>query len=199
MGTVEIFPQRTAIGRSKFSAPARLLDDLGLVKPNTGLLYDMGCGRGTDVDWWESREVSAIGHDPYLRPENPPETITETVRYITCFYVLNVIPRQNERATLIRRILDLMMRQSTPVEAYFVSRGWESDLGGAVRDNWIPYGDGYVTPKGTFQTGIDANRLRGMIVDVLVSEAGFYTVDSIEVVTAARFPMVRVSRGVVNV
>lgn len=69
----------TAISRTRPSAPAKYLYDVGLL---CGKCLDYGCGRGKDAQIY-----GMVGYDPYWRPIQ----LTGTFDTITCTYVLNVL------------------------------------------------------------------------------------------------------------
>jgi len=70
---------RTAISRSRPSAPAKLLSDMGLL---VGRKLDYGCGRGKDAEVFGMERF-----DPHYAPDMPDGLFNT----ITCIYVLNVI------------------------------------------------------------------------------------------------------------
>ncbi len=72
-------PHRTAITRSKLSAPAKLLEERGELD---GRVLDYGCGRGFDAG-----ELGLESYDPYFFPSIPKGKFDT----IICNYVLNVV------------------------------------------------------------------------------------------------------------
>lgn len=90
-----MFSHKTAISRTKLSAPAAIIQKLDLLK---GRALDYGCGRGKDC------EVLAIeGYDPYWSP-NLPSGKFDT---ILCTFVLNTVSKAEQEIILadIRTIL----------------------------------------------------------------------------------------------
>lgn len=155
----------TAMSRSTASAPLKELLTRGLVR---GDILDYGCGRGYD-----SRYLRAIGHtvfqyDPYYAPGNVPLDAFDTA---ICLYVLNVIPERRDRLEVVGRVLASLRSGGT---AYFAARTI-TDIESSVKDSWVRYGDGYITPRQTFQAGLTM----GKLADLAIS-SGARRVDSIQ-------------------
>ena len=87
---------KTAIARSKPSAPTQFLKTNGDIKGRT---LDYGCGRGKDVQF-----LNCEGYDPHYQPIEP----TGQYDTILCQYVLNTIPHQKVRKQVLNRIEDLL-------------------------------------------------------------------------------------------
>lgn len=79
---------RTAIGRSRVSAPVRYLLERNLIR---GLTLDYGCGRGFDTDY-----LDHDAWDPYWRPG----ALTRAYDTILCSYVLNTLIKKHESGIL---------------------------------------------------------------------------------------------------
>lgn len=79
---------KTAIVRTKLSAPVRYLREHRLIK---GYVLDYGCGRGFDATYlgWDK-------YDPHYYPDDP-SFLYDT---IICSYVLNTLPKSREREIL---------------------------------------------------------------------------------------------------
>jgi 2-polyprenyl-3-methyl-5-hydroxy-6-metoxy-1,4-benzoquinol methylase len=108
--------------RSKASAPAKYLEDQGLIR---GRALDYGCGRGKDAE-----ELGTESYDPYYAPELP-EGRFDT---ILCTYVLNVVAHEEEEE-IIRRMEGLLRPGGV---AYItvrrdVGKGWVSASGSTQR------------------------------------------------------------------
>lgn len=90
---------KTAIGRTKPSAPARLLILRGLARAFSNRVLDYGCGRGFDaaVYGWDR-------YDPHYYPE---ARIFRDYHTILCSYVLNTLHRREE-AKILAHIQDLL-------------------------------------------------------------------------------------------
>ena len=92
-------PEKTAIKRKRESLPARRFLNEAVVQDWTTVL-DWGCGKGRDVLYFAANGLIARGYDPHSRPTEPSNL---TYRYITCFYVLNVIPTHEGRVECLKR------------------------------------------------------------------------------------------------
>lgn len=98
----------SARGRRQPSSPAKWVVSHGkvLCGPQT---LDYGCGRGADADAFKWDR-----YDPYFAPEKP----TRKYNYVVCFFVLNVVPLEEEKK-IIKRVLGLL---SPTGVAYFAVR-----------------------------------------------------------------------------
>ena len=85
------YPEKTAIKRNKPSAPMEFLKDSGYLK---GQIMDFGCGKGMDADTYKMSK-----YDPYYFPVQL-ERYKDTYDTITCNYVLNVLPKDEEKKVL---------------------------------------------------------------------------------------------------
>lgn len=101
----------TAIKRDKISFPLNIL-----LKNNkiSGCVLDFGCGHGSDVDLLKEKGYKVVGYDPYFFPTIP----TEQFDTIICFYVLNVLPKEDE-CKIIANITSLLKPKG---KAYFAVR-----------------------------------------------------------------------------
>ena len=147
--TIQIHRNRTAITRTTFSKPYRLLIEKKEIRPNMSVL-DYGCGKGFDVQRLQnfpgSVDVSLTrlnirGYDPFQPGFNCPEFLEMDYDVVTCNYVMNVIESPQERAAVVRRLLAL-----APVVFLSVRADRK-----AVKDSWKPFADGWLTPNSTFQ------------------------------------------------
>jgi len=84
------FPEKTAISRSKPAKPMRILFEQNRL---TGKMLDFGCGKGKDADFFKMDK-----YDPFYFPE----TLENSYDTITCQYVLNVLPIEQEKEVLLR-------------------------------------------------------------------------------------------------
>lgn len=79
---------KTAIKRTKLSAPAATVKELGFLK---GRVLDYGCGRGKDC------EILGIeGYDPYWSPKLPSGKFDT----ILCTFVLNTVSKAEQEIIL---------------------------------------------------------------------------------------------------
>jgi len=150
---VTIARERTAISRSKVSAPTKWAEEEGHI---SGTVYDWGCGKGMDSKWLRSMDYQVISHDPYHLPENDPDSVDfSNVDTIICNYVLNVIDEQAERESLLKKIA------SKGVGTVIISVRCDVDVN-AKKNGWKQYGDGYCTSHNTFQKNYDMNDVKEM-------------------------------------
>ena len=88
---------RTAIRRTKPSAPARWLIDHGYLARGDSVL-DYGCGHGADAAAYGWRKFDPVHH---------PEPVYDRALFVYCGYVLNVLAERDERNLVIERCLAL--------------------------------------------------------------------------------------------
>lgn len=85
--------ERTAISRTKLSAPTQWLEDHGLLR---GRVLDFGCGRG-DLSRFLGRRVRQF--DPFYTPDVSLESLLGRFDTVAMIYVLNVLrPAERRRA-----------------------------------------------------------------------------------------------------
>lgn len=140
---------RTAISRQNFSKPYRRLLETGAIHSGMTIL-DYGCGKGYDVRRLQEHGglvdtsldgLNIRGYDPFQPGFNCPEYLEMQYDVVTCNYVMNVIENPQERAAVVRRLLSL-----APVVFLTVRADRK-----AIKDNWKPFADGWLTPNDTFQ------------------------------------------------
>jgi hypothetical protein len=118
---------KTAISRRSLSSPMAYLAKQGML---VGSTLDFGCGKGYDAD-----KLKLHKFDPYWYPNY----ITWLEKYdtITCNYVLNTIPGELERDTIIDRILSLLkpnglayisVRNDISVSGYTSKGTWQGNI-----------------------------------------------------------------------
>jgi DNA phosphorothioation-associated putative methyltransferase len=134
----------------------RALSD-GLISPSM-TLFDYGCGRGGDLQMLSSQGIECFGWDPAFQPEveHRPADV------VNLGFVINVIEDPIERAEALRKSWDLT-RSILVVSAQINV----SSRGRTV----VPYGDGVVTVRGTFQKFFEQSELKAYIEAVLGIEA----------------------------
>lgn len=103
----------TAIKRTKPSLPLRFLIDNKLL---IGNILDYGCGRGFDYSFLSNLGYSVDSYDPYWKPDGIGKVEYNTV---FCNYVLNVIKTDDEIASVIKNVQNLLTKDGL---AYFSVR-----------------------------------------------------------------------------
>ena len=150
---VDVARHRTAIIRRDLSQPVQMLVSHRIVTETTTVL-DYGCGQGDDVAALAAGGFQAFGWDPHYAPDGP----RRPADVVNLGFVLNVIEDRHERA-------------ETLVAAYgFAQRALSiavMPLGKYAFDGLKPYGDGYVTARGTFQKYFAQQELRDFIAQAL--------------------------------
>ena len=143
----------TAVHRYRPSFPARTLVEMDLLE---GRIFDWGCGRGFDLDYFRSQGFSAEGWDPNHLPETPPEKFPPgTFDLVHCAFVLNTLPDPEERLQILRAIHDFL----PPAGHISLTVRSQSNINANKKPTWKRYSDGWMTPKGTFQKGYTADEL----------------------------------------
>lgn len=150
---VDVVRHRTAIIRRDLSQPVQMLVSHRIVTESTSVL-DYGCGQGDDVAALAAGGFQAFGWDPHYAPDGP----RRPADVVNLGFVLNVIEDRHERA-------------ETLMAAYGFARRALSiavmPLGKYTFDGLKPYGDGYVTARGTFQKYFAQQELRDFIAKAL--------------------------------
>lgn len=145
----------TALTRSAISAPVQLLLRHGLLVRERSF-FDYGCGRGDDVAALVAEGFGAAGWDPYYADDRP-RTAADVVNV---GFVVNVIEDPAERVEVLRRAFDLTKGvMSVGVMLY----------GPEVPGR--PFGDGFVTSRGTFQKYFNQAEFKDYLEHVLHQEA----------------------------
>lgn len=149
--------QRTALSRSDLSRPMRRALQDGLI--NSGVsVFDYGCGRGGDIEHLSQAGVTCSGWDPAFRPSEKQKP----ANVVNLGYVINVIENPEERARTLRSSWELaeqVLVVSAQVEVS--SRGRTA----------VPFGDGFVTDRNTFQKFFEQGELKDYIENTLGTEA----------------------------
>lgn len=148
---------RTALRRSHLSRPVKRAINDGLINPSV-TVFDYGCGRGGDVELLSAQGIDCTGWDPAFRSDAE----RRFADVVNLGFVINVIEQPDERAEALRRSWELA-RSILVVSAQInvTSRGRTA----------IPYGDGIVTTRGTFQKFFEQSELKAYIEAELGTEA----------------------------
>jgi DNA phosphorothioation-associated putative methyltransferase len=145
----------TALVRSAMSAPVQLLLRHGLLSRERSF-FDYGCGRGDDVAALVAEGVRAAGWDPYYAADQP----RRAADVVNLGFVVNVIEDPAERVEVLRRAYDLTRGvMSVGVMLY----GPEAP--------GRPFGDGFITSRGTFQKYFNQAEFKDYLEHVLHQEA----------------------------
>jgi len=155
-------PGNTAMGRSRPSPIARKLFESGKLKTHgVKSILDFGCGRGADVQFYQSKGFLAKGYDPHT-PFGCATEPNGCFDMVSCLFVLNVIPNDSDRMKALESavsyvttggLLVISARTKRSIEQHARSRSWER------------YGDGYISSESrrTFQVGLDYPDLEVMV------------------------------------
>jgi len=140
---------KTAMSRVVFSRPIQLALEFGLIQPNCSV-FDYGCGRGDDLRGLKSLGINSNGWDPTFKPEG----IKILSDIVNLGYVINVIEDIEERSRVLHEAWDLT-KKALLVSARLVHESKGLDL--------KPFGDGFITVRGTFQRFYNQHELREWI------------------------------------
>lgn len=146
---VSVARHRTAMVRHALSQPVALLVRHGLLRSGVSM-FDYGCGQGDDLRALVSGGIEATGWDPHFAPE----VAKIGADVVNLGFVLNVIESPEERIEALKEAWSLT-RSVLAVSTMIVGQVPVSGL--------TPYGDGYVTSRGTFQKYFQHAELRHMI------------------------------------
>jgi DNA phosphorothioation-associated putative methyltransferase len=142
----------TALSRTSLSAPVQTLIRHELLTPERSF-FDYGCGKGSDMDALRAAGFSVAGWDPHYR-ETAPLYEAEVVNL---GFVVNVIEDPAERVEAVQQAFKL----TKGVLAVAVMLRSASDGGG------VPYSDGILTSRNTFQKYFTQDEIRSYLEDVL--------------------------------
>ena len=140
---------RTAMVRHTLSQPLSLAVRHGLVRQGV-TIFDFGCGQGDDVRALIMAGVEARGWDPHFAPN---EEVVEA-EIVNLGFVLNVIENTAERQAALERAWSIS-RKALVVSVMIV--------GAVPLDGLRPFGDGYLTSRGTFQKYYQHAEIRAVV------------------------------------
>jgi DNA phosphorothioation-associated putative methyltransferase len=147
---------RTALSRYSFSAPIQMLSRFGFLD-GTRSLFDYGCGRGDDVRGLKGLGIEATGWDPHYANDQP----LSRASIVNLGFVINVIENVDERELALKKsysLSDDILVVSVMLENQDSARG-------------IPYGDGVLTSRNTFQKYYSQSELKEFIDRVTENDA----------------------------
>ncbi|MFI5362069.1 MAG: methyltransferase domain-containing protein [Elusimicrobiota bacterium] len=156
----QIHPERTAMARNQPSVPTRLAKPL-----LKGSILDFGAGRGEDTRYLKAAGLKVRAYDPFYAPDKP--TKPESFDWVMFNYVLNVIRKPEDRAAALRDIAGLLK----PGGRLLVSVRGDAEIEASRSKDWTRDGDGWITPRQTFQHGYTQKELEARL-----GEAGFKVV-----------------------
>jgi DNA phosphorothioation-associated putative methyltransferase len=145
----------TALTRVGLSAPVQLLLRHGLLTAGA-TFFDYGCGRGNDLEALAAEGYEASGWDPYYAPDR--RQVAADV--VNLGFVINVIEDPAERVEAVHKAFALARR----VLAVAVMLN-DNGNGG------LPYSDGVLTSRQTFQKYFSQAELKDYLEHVLHREA----------------------------
>jgi len=148
---------RTAIRRTTLSRPVNILVDSGLLSPEVTFL-DYGCGLGDDVRLLQRHGYQANGWDPYYAPDGPRTNHD----IVNLGFVLNVIEHPDERAETLRAAFSMADK--------CLAVAVMPDIN-ANRPDGVPFRDGLVTNRTTFQRLYTQEQLSNYIQQTLNADA----------------------------
>jgi hypothetical protein len=152
--TILAASKKTAMSRKDPTVPQKLSLKLGL--PSSPVL-DWGCGKGADTRHLKGLGYEVFGYDPNYQPELPD---SRSFGYAQCFYVLNVLPGEALRVKVLQEMKAFLSRGATVCIA---ARPEKEIKDGARKRNWEKIEDGWMTPKGTFQKGLNPQELKRIL------------------------------------
>lgn len=147
---------RTALSRSAPSVPVQAMHRLGWLDGENSLL-DYGCGRGNDLNFLAEIGLRAWGWDPAHRPDGE----RKAADLVNLGYVINVIEDPVEREQVIASAFKLT-RKALVVSAMIAPP--------AQIERFLPFRDGVVTSRGTFQKYFAQTELKELVERITGAE-----------------------------
>jgi DNA phosphorothioation-associated putative methyltransferase len=151
--SVDVQRHRTAMVRHTLSQPMSLAVRYGLVRQGV-TVFDYGCGQGDDLRALAAAGVEANGWDPYFAADR--ERCKANV--VNIGFVLNVIEDPIERLDALAAAWSLA--QHVLVVSVMI-------VGAVPLDGLKPFGDGYLTSRGTFQKYYQQAELKTLLTQVV--------------------------------
>lgn len=152
MEAPQVQRHRTAMVRHSLSQPMSLAVRHGLIRDSVDV-FDYGCGQGDDLRALAAAGVTATGWDPHFAAD----ASVQEADVVNLGFVLNVIEDPSERREALDRAWGIAGR------VLLVS----VMLVGAVPTGGLrPFGDGYLTSRGTFQKFYQHAEVRAYVAQV---------------------------------
>lgn len=149
--TLTVQRHLTALSRSALSAPIQLLVAHGLIS-EAATVFDYGCGRGDDVKGLTSNGITCGGWDPHYAKDQ--QLVTADI--VNLGFVVNVIEDSVERVEAIERAFSLANTALVvSVMLYSANRPG------------LPYRDGFLTERNTFQKYFSQDEFKDYLEHVL--------------------------------
>lgn len=148
---------KTAIQRGDLSRPVKAAMHDGLLVP-TATMFDYGCGHGQDIEILATQGIACGGWDPVFRPD----TQQHPADVVNLGFVLNVIEDIDERTEALKQAWQLARRLLiVAAQVKEAGRG----------QSQVPFGDGVLTGRGTFQKFFGQGELKNYLEAELEVEA----------------------------
>ena len=144
---------KTAMTRYDLSKPIKSLLEYNLIKPVTRI-FDYGCGQGSDVRGLQSLGYQVAGWDPVFAHDQPKKVAD----VVNLGFVINVIEDPMER---VETLLDAYHHTE---KLLVVSALIQETVDSTVA---IPFRDGVLTKRNTFQKFYEQSELQHYIEDAL--------------------------------
>lgn len=151
--SAEVQRHRTAMVRHTLSQPMSLAVRHGLVRPGV-TVFDYGCGQGDDLRALAAAGIEANGWDPYFATDRD----RREADVVNIGFVLNVIEDPVERVDALATAWGLTRR--VLIVSVMV-------VGAVPVDGLKPFGDGYLTTRGTFQKYFQQAELKALLTQVV--------------------------------
>jgi DNA phosphorothioation-associated putative methyltransferase len=151
----EVARHLTALTRYNLSAPVQTLARFGFLN-GSKTVFDYGCGRGGDVRGLAENGIESAGWDPYYAPNEPKGT----AHIVNLGFVINVIEDPAERLQALLgayALADELLVVSAMIANPEFIRG-------------VPYSDGVLTTRNTFQKYYTQGELRDWLAEALDAE-----------------------------
>ena len=153
----EIERHKTAIDRNRLSAPMQILARHDYLNSEY-TIFDFGCGKGDDLLELEAHGISCSGWDPVYRPDAPMSKSD----IVNLGYVINVIEDRQERMEAILNA----WKQANKLLVVSAMIAGETLI-----SKYMPYKDGVITSRNTFQKYYNQSELRSYLETVLEENA----------------------------
>jgi DNA phosphorothioation-associated putative methyltransferase len=148
---------KTAIRRGDLSRPVKAALHDGLINP-TVTVFDYGCGHRQDIELLSAQGIACDGWDPAFRPDFPKHPAD----VVNLGFVLNVIEDVHERSAALQQAWSLSSR-------LLIVAAQVKEAGRLLSQ--LPFGDGVLTGRGTFQKFFEQGELKAFLEAELQAEA----------------------------